>query len=78
VVIERRTCPRCRGGVLTSAEILIAARQLAGARSRLAAVAGNTNSNRCLDAAGPSSADVTPLQIWGCTGGANQQRDVPG
>ena len=79
VVIERRTRPRCGGGVLTSAGILIAARQLAGARSRLAAVAGSTSAaSRCLDAAGPGSADGTPLQIWGCTGGANQQRDVPG
>ncbi|MCW2640764.1 MAG: glycoside hydrolase family 16, partial [Dactylosporangium sp.] len=32
----------------------------------------NTGSNKCLDAAGPSSADGTPLQIWDCTGGPNQ------
>ena len=37
----------------------------------------NTQSNRCLDATGPSSADGTPLQIWDCTGGANQQWTIP-
>jgi len=37
----------------------------------------NTNSNRCLDATGPSSGDGTPLQIWDCIGGANQQWNVP-
>jgi len=42
VVIGRCTCPCCGGEkpVLTPAEILIAARRLAGARSHLAAVAG--------------------------------------
>src|SRR6185295_6497599 len=28
--------------------------------------------DKCLDAAGASSADRTPLQVWDCTGGANQ------
>ena len=37
----------------------------------------NTQSNRCLDATGPSSADGTPLQIWDCTGGANQRWTIP-
>ncbi len=40
VVIERRMCPCCRVSVLTPAEILIAARRLAGVRPHLAAVAG--------------------------------------
>jgi hypothetical protein len=38
--MERRMCPCCRGGVLTPAEVLIAARRLAGARPHLVAVAG--------------------------------------
>ncbi|HEX9338055.1 MAG TPA: RICIN domain-containing protein [Pseudonocardiaceae bacterium] len=37
----------------------------------------NTNSGRCLDATGVSSADGTPLQIWDCTGGANQVWNGP-
>ncbi|MCW2642856.1 MAG: chitinase, partial [Dactylosporangium sp.] len=37
----------------------------------------NTGSNKCLDAAGPSSADGTPLQIWDCTGGPNQKWTLP-
>jgi hypothetical protein len=40
VVIERRTCSCCRGEHLTPAEILMAARRLAGARPHLAAIAG--------------------------------------
>jgi hypothetical protein len=40
VVIERRTCPAVVVSVLTPAEILIAARRLAGARPHLAVVAG--------------------------------------
>ena len=36
----------------------------------------NTGSGRCLDATGPSSADGTRLQIWDCTGAANQQWTV--
>lgn len=31
------------------------------------------NSGKCLDASGASSADGTPLIIWTCHGGANQQ-----
>ena len=30
-----------------------------------------------MDATGPNSADGTPLQIWGCADGANQQWNVP-
>ena len=33
----------------------------------------NPVSGKCLDATGPSCADGTPLQIWSCAGGANQQ-----
>jgi hypothetical protein len=40
VAIERGTCPCCRGERPAPAEILIAARRLAGARLHLAAVAG--------------------------------------
>ena len=32
----------------------------------------NPQANKCLDATGVSSANGTPLQIWDCTGGANQ------
>jgi Ricin-type beta-trefoil lectin domain-like len=43
-----------------------------------ALVAGRSGiASACLDATGPSSADGTPLQIWDCTGGANQQWNVP-
>ena len=35
------------------------------------------NSGRCLDATNVSSADGTPLQIWDCTGGANQRWTLP-
>ena len=37
----------------------------------------NPSSGKCLDATGPSSADGTPLQIWTCGGGANQQWVLP-
>ncbi|MFL6051326.1 MAG: RICIN domain-containing protein, partial [Actinoallomurus sp.] len=37
----------------------------------------NPASGRCLDATGPSSANGTRLQIWDCTGGANQQWTLP-
>jgi hypothetical protein len=40
VVIERRICPAVVVSVLTPAEVLIAARRLAGVRPHLAAVAG--------------------------------------
>ena len=40
VVIERRPCPCCCGERPDPAEVLIAARRLAGARPHLAAVAG--------------------------------------
>ncbi|MEH0829770.1 RICIN domain-containing protein, partial [Micromonospora sp. CPCC 205714] len=33
----------------------------------------NPQANKCLDATGPSSADGTRLQIWDCTGAANQK-----
>ncbi len=34
----------------------------------------NSQSNRCLDVTGPSTADGgTPLQLWDCTGAANQK-----
>ena len=33
--------------------------------------------NKCLDVTGNSSADGTPLQIWTCTGGANQKWTLP-
>jgi hypothetical protein len=36
----------------------------------------NTGSGKCLDAKGNSSADGTRLQIWTCTGGANQKWTV--
>ena len=39
MVIERHTCPCCRGERPDPAEVLIAARRLAGARPYLAAVA---------------------------------------
>lgn len=37
----------------------------------------NPASGRCLDATGPSSANGTRLQIWDCTGAANQQWTLP-
>jgi hypothetical protein len=40
VVIERRMCPSWGVSVLTPAEVLVAARRLAGARPHLASVAG--------------------------------------
>jgi hypothetical protein len=33
----------------------------------------NLGSGKCLDATGNSSADGTRLQIWSCSGGANQK-----
>ncbi|SCE41565.1 glucosylceramidase [Streptomyces sp. DvalAA-14] len=32
----------------------------------------------CLDATGGNSADGTPLEIWDCDNGANQQWNLPG
>ena len=32
---------------------------------------------KCLDATGVSSADRTSLQIWECSGGANQKWTLP-
>ena len=32
---------------------------------------------KCLDATGPSSADGTRLQIWTCSGGADQSWSLP-
>ena len=37
----------------------------------------NPASGRYLDATGPSSANGTRLQIWHCTGSANQQWNLP-
>ena len=37
----------------------------------------NPQSGRCLDATGPSSANGTRLQIWDCSGAANQQWTTP-
>jgi Ricin-type beta-trefoil lectin domain len=37
----------------------------------------NPASGRCLDATGNSSANGTRLQIWDCTGGANQTWTLP-
>jgi glucosylceramidase len=33
---------------------------------------------KCLDVTGNNPADGTPLQIWTCTGAANQKWNVPG
>jgi hypothetical protein len=33
----------------------------------------NPQSGRCLDAPGGNSANGTQLEIWDCTGGANQK-----
>jgi hypothetical protein len=43
VVIERRPCPCCCGERPDPAEVLIAARRLAGARPHLAALAGTVH-----------------------------------
>jgi hypothetical protein len=37
----------------------------------------NPNANKCLDITGNTSVDLTPVQIWTCTGGANQKWTVP-
>jgi hypothetical protein len=37
----------------------------------------NPNANKCLDATGMSSANGTRLQIWACTGAANQKWTAP-
>jgi glucosylceramidase len=37
----------------------------------------NAGSNKCLDVIGNSTADGARLQIWTCTGGANQRWTVP-
>ena len=37
----------------------------------------NTGSGKCLDATGPSSANLTRLQIWTCADSANQQWNIP-
>jgi hypothetical protein len=37
----------------------------------------NTGSGKCLDATNNSSANGNQLQIWTCTGAANQQWKVP-
>ncbi len=38
----------------------------------------NLNANKCLDATGNSSADLTRLQIWTCGGTANQKWTLAG
>jgi hypothetical protein len=37
----------------------------------------NVNSGRCLDATDGGTADGTPLQIWACSFGPNQQWSLP-
>ena len=36
----------------------------------------NPQANKCLDVTGNNSANATPLQIWTCTGAANQKWTV--
>ena len=59
------TAPRCSS---TTATAPAPRRGPQGANGSLV----NTNSGKCLDATGPSSADGTRLQIWTCAGSANQ------
>jgi glucosylceramidase len=37
----------------------------------------NPRANKCLDIEGNSSADFSRLQIWTCSGGANQKWTIP-
>jgi hypothetical protein len=37
----------------------------------------NNAANKCLDATGSSSTNGTRLQIWTCTGAANQKWNAP-
>ena len=37
----------------------------------------NPQANKCLDVTGNNSANATPLQLWTCTGAANQKWNVP-
>jgi hypothetical protein len=37
----------------------------------------NPQASKCLDVTDVNTADGTPLQIWDCTGGANQKWSLP-
>lgn len=37
----------------------------------------NPQADKCLDVTGQSSADGTRLQVWDCTGNANQRWTLP-
>ncbi|MCO8276200.1 ThuA domain-containing protein [Actinoplanes sp. TRM 88003] len=51
-------------------------KELGGTTPRAGRITSSTG--KCVDVAGNSSADSTKIQLWSCTGGANQQWTVNG
>lgn len=66
--------PRRPTKLVTATATATAAQQWTAANGALV----NAGSGKCLDATGQSSANGTRLQLWSCTGAANQAWTLPG